>query len=730
LVCSSCGHNNPRENRYCGMCGTPFPHRFLPVPKEQSALTFPSAPIEIAPSRLPVDPVPPELSFVMATVEEAPPEIAQVEPQPSPMLSDPVVSMDEVPSVPAGQSAEAPPPETAPQIEPEPVGFEATVPAPSSETLVHEQPPVAEVAAPATAPEIIPVEISQPEPSPAREDFAPVADQPHPAVAASAEPRIEIPPTIQEPHKAPTPPDVVSEPTPPVSPEEPPPHTPQMPEIRRYATSHRDVPPDPVGTEPSTIHRPPAPQSLEPPPDSAGMPTFQAVAEAAGAPPITPFEPPVAKDDDEERELQEFIASFRYHPPEEAVDELTMRSEVPVLDAEAPLTPSHPSFDDDVPPPPEAGPHPTGEEYYPSAHASDDRSRYLEISDTHHTPAPHASTTSTTSFLGLDDAPVPPPDQLAPPARRHWLLWTSLGVLLAIFATLGFFEGRARRNPVYEGPIEIIQEQYAKLRQRVSEMTAPTPAADQHAAETPAATEPQPKPPAPDQPTTAGTTAQPDSSTTQTAPVSPAPQPAAKPDQQQAEAPAAEPPTTPAKDTAATPSASTAVVAPPKPSVETQSTPAPAATAAKRDTIDEPPPAVPKPKSKNDPGQQELANAMQASDPAAAAAWLWKATSRGNSVAPIRLADMYIKGRGVPHSCEQALVLLRSQADQGNAPARNRLAALYLSGTCVARDRVKAYQLMSSALASDPTSEWAQQNRKELWQQMTPAERAQAEKSR
>ena len=49
---------------------------------------------------------------------------------------------------------------------------------------------------------------------------------------------------------------------------------------------------------------------------------------------------------------------------------------------------------------------------------------------------------------------------------------------------------------------------------------------------------------------------------------------------------------------------------------------------------------------------------MQASDPAAAAAWLWRATSRGNPEAPIRLADMYIKGKEF-YSCEQALVLLR-----------------------------------------------------------------------
>ena len=121
---------------------------------------------------------------------------------------------------------------------------------------------------------------------------------------------------------------------------------------------------------------------------------------------------------------------------------------------------------------------------------------------------------------------------------------------------------------------------------------------------------------------------------------------------------------------------------------------------------------------------------MQASDDTAAAAWLWKSTSRGNSDAPVRLADMYIKGKGVPRSCEQALVLLRSAANKENAPARNRLAALYANGTCVARDRVRAYQLMSSALVADPSNDWAQQNRKELWNQMTPEERAQTEKYR
>jgi hypothetical protein len=464
------------------------------------------------------------------------------------------------------------------------------------------------------------------------------------------------------------------------------------------------------------------------------MPTFQSVAEASGAPPISPFEPSVAKDADEERELQEYIASFRYHPPEEAVDELTMRSEVPVLDAEAPLTPSHPSFDDDVPPPPEAGPHPTGEEYYPPAHASAHRSRYLEIAESPRSGSGHQLAAGTNSpSLGLGQtstASAPPPDEFAPPVKRHWVLWSSVAVLVAIFGTLGFFEGRAQRNHAYQGPIELIQEQYTKLRQRVSEMSASVPASDQPVAEAPAKAEPQTKPAATDEPAKTTTQTPNGSPSNQNPPASPADQPTATPEQQQPKTTMATPQTAPAPDSKAAASTPPASVTPQKPAVIAEPKPAPEAPAAKREPASEPPPAVAKPKSKPEPGQEELAKAMQASDPAAAAAWLWKATSRGNSVAPVRLADMYIKGKGVPHSCEQALVLLRSEAAKDNAPARNRLAALYANGTCVPRDRVKAYQFMSSALAADPTSEWAEQNRKELWQQMTPAERSQVEKYR
>src|SRR5271165_945761 len=130
------------------------------------------------------------------------------------------------------------------------------------------------------------------------------------------------------------------------------------------------------------------------------------------------------------------------------------------------------------------------------------------------------------------------------------------------------------------------------------------------------------------------------------------------------------------------------------------------------------------------PGNLEMTKAKEASDTAAQVAWLWKATAKGNPDAPLRLADMYIKGDAVPRSCVQALVLLRTAALDDNVQACNRLASMYTVGLCVSRNHVKAYRWLSAAVAADPGSQWAQQNRDLLWQQMTPEERALAEKYR
>ncbi len=130
------------------------------------------------------------------------------------------------------------------------------------------------------------------------------------------------------------------------------------------------------------------------------------------------------------------------------------------------------------------------------------------------------------------------------------------------------------------------------------------------------------------------------------------------------------------------------------------------------------------------PGAEEVAKAKNASDSAAQAAWLWKATAKGNPDAPVQLADMYAKGDGVPRSCEQAVVLLKTAAEKENARARSRLATMYATGNCVSRNRVEAYRWVNSALVANPDDQWAQQNRDLLWQQMTPEERAAAGKYR
>ncbi len=718
LFCSSCGYDNPREHRYCGMCGTPFPHRLLTVPEAQSTLTFTSAPIEVAPSPLavpivdtpaPVDaaPVPPVFTHSYADVSE---EVA------SPIAESLVPEVASAPVEP-------------PAAEPAPI-VEAAPPAPPSDQPVYGVPEPEPVE---VHEESVPVLHSEPPPS--LEDL-------HAVASSAAQPDVESPTPAVHVEESPAPPEHVaqSEPQPPAVPSDaptPPPDdirrwTPHIvPRVKSHQTSSGRT--DTVPRNPAVLHPSPDSLPITPPPASAGMPTFQSVAEASGPPTISPFEPQAEKHPDEERELQEFVASFRYNPPAESVDELTMRSEVPVLDAEAPIAPSHPSFDDDVPPPPEAGPHPTGQEYYSHSDAPSDRAHFLEIEDSHRTAAASSASSASTalpsSFLGLSDPVVTTPsaDEVTPPSGTRWLLWMSVLLLVAVFGGLGFLEGRAGMDHAYAGSIAIIKEQYSKLRQRVSELTAPKPAAP---TEPPAA---QPlsevKPTSPEQPATKPPAEAASNSTPASAPAT---QPAAMPDQQPSKSADTSAQSAPANDTSTTPPASVPppAVATQKPAAEARATPAPDTTAAKHELATEPPLVTVKPKSKPDPGQQELANALAASDPAATAAWLWKATSRGNPVAPIRLADMYLKGKGVPRSCEQALVLLRSEAAKDNAPARNRLAALYANGTCVARDRVRAYQLMSSALAVDPTSEWAEQNRKELWEQMTPQERAQAEKYR
>ncbi len=84
-------------------------------------------------------------------------------------------------------------------------------------------------------------------------------------------------------------------------------------------------------------------------------------------------------------------------------------------------------------------------------------------------------------------------------------------------------------------------------------------------------------------------------------------------------------------------------------------------------------------------------------------------------------------GKGVPRSCEKAVLLLQSAAAKANVRACNRLASMYAIGSCVPRDRIQAYRWLGSALAADPHNEWALVNRDLTLHQMTAEERSQVE---
>src|SRR5271166_3765606 len=782
LVCSSCGYDNPRGHRYCGMCGTPFPHRPLTVPEAQSTLSFSSAPLEVVPAPLQIHtveppPVVPPLSTEPIEVEQL--DVQPVEPareytavleREQPTEIEPAVAgaVEAEAVTPLGESTVL---EAASVVEtvdrapavPEPAVEIAgpTLPDREESAPVAEKPPLdapraAEAAAvehaveapqvePAIPTEAAPLSPSIAEPAEPvlllREKPAPPAEEPVPEALRAAEAATVEPPI--EPPAPPTPPSealpltpAIAEPAPAeldypreeVHARTPEVHEPAPPQLHVVVTPRpgpRIVPKParsrretrPARTEiqprrPAAAHPSPDALLITPPPDSAGMPKFQSVAEAPGPPAFSPFEPPAEKHTDEDQELKEFVVNVRYMPPDETADELTMHSEVPVYDDQEPAEFHHASFDGDVPPPPEARAHPTGNEYYPVDTGSTNRSRFLDIAERTQSGASDQRPPSATgpSFLGLDNpSPVPSAlDEAAPPSRSHALLWSVLAIVAIIFGVLGFLEGRAQITHAFRGPVEIVRERFVTLRMRVMQLTASAPAAVPTAAAPESDKKPaSPSPPAANQ-----------------APANPSPGPNGAPSTESSAAPTAAPANSEAQTQPSPPAAQQAT-----PPADRNSGAATSTNMAK----DEPPKSIeappPKPPTKHHPGQQELAKALDASDSAAAAAWLWKATSRGNPDAPVRLADMYIKGKGVPRSCEQALVLLRSAAIKENAPARNRLAALYANGTCVARDPVRAYQLLSSALEADPTSDWAEQTRKDLWNRMTPEERAEAQKS-
>jgi TPR repeat protein len=73
-------------------------------------------------------------------------------------------------------------------------------------------------------------------------------------------------------------------------------------------------------------------------------------------------------------------------------------------------------------------------------------------------------------------------------------------------------------------------------------------------------------------------------------------------------------------------------------------------------------------------------NQGAARDNREAAQWLWKAVGKGNLTATITLSDLYLRGDGVPKSCDQARLLLDAAARKGKASAADRLRNLQAFG--------------------------------------------------
>ncbi len=63
-------------------------------------------------------------------------------------------------------------------------------------------------------------------------------------------------------------------------------------------------------------------------------------------------------------------------------------------------------------------------------------------------------------------------------------------------------------------------------------------------------------------------------------------------------------------------------------------------------------------------------------DPSEAAKWLWRSFSKKNGAAALLLSDLYVRGEGVPQSCDQARLLLDAAARKGAAGAAERITSL------------------------------------------------------
>ena len=120
------------------------------------------------------------------------------------------------------------------------------------------------------------------------------------------------------------------------------------------------------------------------------------------------------------------------------------------------------------------------------------------------------------------------------------------------------------------------------------------------------------------------------------------------------------------------------------------------------------------------PSADDSSSESDASDATAAA----PARAVDNSEEPVRQAEIYLEGKGVPQNCDEGVGILRAAEARGNSRALVKLGAIYATGNCVPKDNAIAYHYFTRAHAVDPKNEWVEENRAILWANMTEDERA------
>jgi hypothetical protein len=78
--------------------------------------------------------------------------------------------------------------------------------------------------------------------------------------------------------------------------------------------------------------------------------------------------------------------------------------------------------------------------------------------------------------------------------------------------------------------------------------------------------------------------------------------------------------------------------------------------------------------------ERYLGGGMGVRDSSVAAKLLWKAVRKENTAAAVLLSDLYMRGDGVPKSCDQARLLLVAAAKRGATQAAQQLRSLELRG--------------------------------------------------